>query len=306
MASERHFSKKLQPCGQSKNSFTYLIFPSISICLKLISPKSRWTTSLEMQEMVVKAILADIEEDHMNQVEALLNELWPELTVCGKAASGEEALHLIDAHKPQLAIIEVRLPGTCGMRVARKVSGRCQVVFTTSHEHYAVNAFDSGALDYLLKPVNRERLQTTIRRVKRALLLSDYVRLSGPKTRAQSKGFHRLVPDKMPDYLQWLCTQHGRHTRIIAVEDVRYFKAQQKFTSVFTREGESLINKSIKSLAAELDPDHFWRIHRGTIVNVSHIDYISRTQTGRGAIRLKGRSEVLIVSRSYLHLFKQM
>lgn len=93
---------------------------------------------------------------------------------------------------------------------------------------------------------------------------------------------------------------------MVSVDDVCYFKAQQKFTSVFTRAGESLINKSIKSLAAELDPDRFWRIHRSTIVNVSQIDYISRTQTGRGAIRLKDRSEVLIVSRSYLHLFKQM
>ncbi len=255
--------------------------------------------------MVVRAILADKEKDHMEQMETLLHELWPELAICGKAASGEEALQLIDAHEPQLAILEVRLPGTCGMQVARKVSGRCQIVFTTSHEHYAVNAFDSGALDYLLKPVSRDRLQTAIRRVKRALHLTDHVRLSEPKARAQQGGFHRLVPDK-PDFLQWLCIQHGRHTRIIAVDEVCYFKAQQKFTSVFTHEGESLINKSIKSLAAELDPDHFWRIHRGTIVNVSHIDYVSRTQTGRGAIRLKGCSEVLIVSRAYLHLFKQM
>jgi DNA-binding LytR/AlgR family response regulator len=255
--------------------------------------------------MVVKAILADNEKDHMRQMESLLNELWPELAICGRATSGEDALQLIDAHEPQLAILEVRLPRTCGMQVARKISGRCQVVFTTSHEHYAVNAFDSGALDYLLKPVNRERLQTAIRRVKRALGLTDYVRLPKPKARPQQAGFHRLAPDN-PEYLQWLCIQHGRYTRIIAVDEVCYFKAQQKFTSVFTHEGESLINKSIKSLAAELDPDHFWRIHRGTIVNVSHIDYISRTQTGRGAIRLKGCPEVLIVSRAYLHLFKQM
>ncbi|MEJ2153727.1 MAG: LytTR family DNA-binding domain-containing protein [Desulfobacteraceae bacterium] len=255
--------------------------------------------------MAVKAILADQEKGHMMQIENLLAELWPDLVVCGRATSGEEALDLIDQHNPQLAILEVRLPGICGMQVARKVNGKCQVVFTTSYERYAVNAYDSGALDYLLKPVSRARLQTAVRRAKRVLLSSGDDGASVSKSYNRQQRFHRLVPDK-PDYLQWLCTQQGRGTRMVSVDDVCYFKAQQKFTSVFTRTGENLITKSIKSLAAELDPDRFWRIHRSTIVNVSQIDYISRTQTGRGAVRLKDRSEVLIVSRSYLHLFKQM
>ncbi len=255
--------------------------------------------------MAVKAILADQEKGHMMQIENLLAELWPDLVVCGRATSGEEALDLIDQHSPQLAILEVRLPGICGMQVARKVNGKCQVVFTTSYERYAVNAYDSGALDYLLKPVSRARLQTAVRRAKRVLLSSGDDSAPVPKSNNRHQRFHRLVPDQ-PDHLQWLCTQHGRGTRMVSIDDVCYFKAQQKFTSVFTRAGESLINKSIKSLAGELDPDRFWRIHRSTIVNVSQIDYISRTQTGRGAIRLKDRSEVLIVSRSYLHLFKQM
>ncbi len=255
--------------------------------------------------MVVKAILADNEKGHMRQIENLLADLWPELIVCGRAASGDEALHLIDVHNPQVAILEVRLPGICGMQVARKVNGNCKVVFTTSYEHYAVNAFDSGAVDYLLKPVSRARLETAVRRVRRALQFSDNDRPAGHPPEAQPGTFHRLVPNK-PEYLQWLCIQQGRFTRIIAVDNVCYFRAQQKVTSVYTGSGESLINKSIRALAEELDPDRFWRIHRSTIVNVSHIDYVSRTQTGRGAIRLKHLSEILIVSRRYLHLFKQM
>jgi DNA-binding LytR/AlgR family response regulator len=260
---------------------------------------------LEKQNMVVKAILADKEKGHVNEMEALLAELWPDLKVCGRAANGAEALHLIDQHQPQLAILEVRLPGICGMQVARKITGNCQVVFTTSYEHYAVNAFDSGALDYLLKPVSRERLQTAVRRAKRMLPFSGNVGSSTYQASPDHQVHHRADPDN-PDYLQWLCTPYGRRSRLIAVDEVCYFRAQQKFTSVFTCKGESLISKSIKSLAAELDPDRFWRIHRSTIVNVSCIDQVSRTETGRGAIRLKDRSEVLIVSRPYLRLFKKM
>lgn len=255
--------------------------------------------------MEIKAILADKEKGHIKEMETLLAELWPDLKVCGRAADGTEALHLIDKYKPELAILEVRLPGICGMQVARKVTGNCQVVFTTNYEHYAVNAFDSGALDYLLKPVSRERLQTAVRRAKRALPFPGDVDSSARKANPQDQAPHRMLPNK-PDYLQWLCAPYGRRSRLIAVDDVCYFKAQQKFTSVFTCKGESLINTSIKTLAAELDPDRFWRIHRATIVNLSHIENVSRTETGRGAIQLKNRSEVLIVSRSYLHLFKKM
>ncbi len=255
--------------------------------------------------MTVKAIIADKEEDAIEQLESMLTELWPDLMVCGRATSGPEAFHLIDKYNPEVAILEVRLPGICGMQVARKVSGNCQVVFTTSYAHYALNAFDSGALDYLLKPIRRTRLQKAVRRAKRRLHLAGNVHAAGRHIPAQKQASHGMASDKS-DYLQWICPQNGRRSRLIAADEVCYFKADRKFTSVHTRQSESLINKSIKSLAAELDPDRFWRIHRATIVNVSQIDHVSRTKTGRGAIRLKDRSEVLIISRPYLHLFKSM
>ncbi len=256
---------------------------------------------------MIKAIIADKEEDAMAQMEVLLAELWPDLKVCGRAVNGWQALHLIQKHKPQLVILEVRLPGICGMQVARRIAGTCQVVFTTSYEHYAVNAFDSGALDYLLKPVSRERLQQSVWRAKRVIsyslnTLSTRGRNAPEQQRAKD---HGTAPNKN-SYLQWLCTQNGRRSRLIATDKVSYFKADQKFTAVFSREGEALINKSLKSLTEELDPEQFWRIHRSTIVNVSQIDEVRRTKTGRGSVRLKDRPEVLTVSRPYLHLFKKI
>ena len=255
---------------------------------------------------MIKAILADNEKDAMERTELMLAKLWPDLVVCARATSGPEALGLIEKHQPQLAILEVRLPGICGMQVAKRINGACQVVFTSCYEHYAVNAFDSGALDYLLKPVGRERLQKAVRRAKRALFFScDNPSSPGKSDPAQQRTGQATAPHK-GNFLRWLCTQCGRRSKLIDADTVCYFKADHKFTAVFTPEGETLISKSIKSLAAELDPDRFWRIHRSTIVNVSQIDAVSRTKTGRGAVRLKDRFEVLTVSRPYLHLFKMM
>lgn len=251
---------------------------------------------------MIKAILADSEEKAVNRMEMLLAELWPDLLVCGKAATGRDALRLIERHKPQVAILEVRLPGICGMQVARRIAGHCQVVFTTNFDHYAFNAFDSGALDYLLKPVSRERLRKTVQRARQALAPASKEPSPAPRQSPAAPAFF----NKQPDYLQWVCTQNSRFSRLIAVDMVCYFKADRKYTSVVTRQGESLINKSIKTLAEELDPAVFWRIHRATIVNISQIDGVSRTKTGRGALHLKDRPEVLTVSRPYLHKFKKM
>lgn len=252
---------------------------------------------------MIKAIIADSEENAIGQMETLLADLWPELQVCGKAQSGPEALHLIECHKPQLAFMEVRLPGICGMQVARKVTGFCQVVFTTSYDHYAVNAFDGGALDYLLKPVDRERLQKAVVRAKKQLAVLPSAKWQQDGSPAQPND--RTTSAKQ-NYLQWICAQSTQRSRLVAVDRVCYFKADHKYTSVITPEGEILINKSIKCLADELDPDRFWRIHRATIVNVSHIMEVSRSMTGRGTVRMKDREEILTVSRPYLHLFKHM
>jgi DNA-binding LytR/AlgR family response regulator len=252
---------------------------------------------------MIKAIIVD-EHQAIGQIENLLKELWPELVICGRGESGPEALDLVRKHKPHLAIMEVRLPVFCGMQVARKIAGSCQVVFTSDFEHYAANAYDSGALDYLLKPVSRERLQKAIRRAKRQLALSNVTSLPDNRTNSQTR------PDasnyRKPDNIQWVCSRNRGRSKLIAVEKVFYFKSDNKYTLVITDEGETLINKTIKCLADGLDRKKFWQIHRSVIVNVEHIEKVSRTKTGRGAVQLKNRPETLTVSRPHLHLFKQM
>ena len=252
----------------------------------------------------IKAIVADNEESLIKHLESLLSEVWPELVVCGRAGNGPQALALMEEHKPHVAFLEVRLPGICGMEVARKTSGTCWVVFITAYDHYAVNAFESGAVDYLVKPVCRERLEKAVGRLKKQIALSSSppVHLSG----VVEQLIEGLLEKKTHGYLQWIRVQQGDGVLIIPVEDICYFRASDKYTVVVTKERESLIKKPIKQLADELDPNNYWRIHRGTIVNVSQIDRVSRSITGRGAVKLKDRQEILTVSRTYLHIFKEM
>jgi len=196
------------------------------------------------------------------------------------------------------------MPGLSGMEVAKKMADSCWVVFITAYDQYAVEAFENDAIDYILKPVTRERLKKTTDRLKKQLTTS-----SGPPADL-SKVVQRIVaslPNKeTPDYLQWIRTQQGEEIRLVSVDEIYYFKASDKYTMVITKDGESLIRKPIKELANELDPNKFWRIHRGTIVNAGCIAKISRSLTGRGVVRLKNYSEALTVSRSYIHIFRQM
>ncbi len=252
----------------------------------------------------LRAIIADTDDLFVMELESQLSEVWPEVRPCGRAKTGPEALDLIRKHSADLAFLEVRIPGMCGMQVARKIAGACRVVFTTAYDHYAVNAFESGAADYLVKPVCRERLEKTVRRLKNQMALSSGT-LSYLAELVEQVGV-TAPQNRTPGYLQWLRVQHGDGVRLVPIEEVCYFQANDKYTLAVTNRGESLISKPIKQLVDELDPQRYWRIHRGTIVNVAQIDRVSRSVTGRGAVRLKGRPEVLTVSRPYLHMFKEM
>lgn len=252
----------------------------------------------------IKAIIADCDESTIRELESLLAREWSDLVVCGRATTGPEALELVEKHRPHLAFLEVRIPEMCGMQVARKISESCHVVFITAYDHYAVNAFESGAIDYLVKPLSRERLQKAIARVKKQLATS-----AGPALYALQTVEHiieELQRTEKKEFLQWVRVKHRDGLRLVPVEDVCFFQAGDKYTRVVTKDGESLIKKPIRELVRELNPNEYWRIHRGTIVNVAQIDKVSRSHTGRGTIRLKDRPEILVISRSYLHLFKQM
>jgi DNA-binding LytR/AlgR family response regulator len=251
-----------------------------------------------------KAIIADDEEQLRRYLRSQLADCWPDLMICGEARNGQEALELIERHRPDIAFLDIRMPGLSGLEVAKEIAGSCWAVFVTAYDQYAVEAFEHEAIDYLLKPVTAERLEKTVKR------LQDQITSSQKPPREIAEIVERLMtslPQRhAPAYLQIVRVQKGDGIRLIPVEEVYYLKASDKYTMVITKEGESLIRKPIRELADELDPQRFWRIHRGTIVNVQCVDQVSRSITGRGVLRLKGRPETLVVSRQYIHLFKQM
>jgi len=251
-----------------------------------------------------KAIIADDEEQLRSYLKLRLFDAWPELIICGEAANGKEAVEIITDFNPDIAFLDIRMPGLSGIEVAKKISNRCWVVFITSYDHYAVEAFENEAVDYLLKPVIPQRLEKTVARLKKRLdaALSPPGELSEIMERIISS----LPEQKKIDYLKWIKAQHGDCIRLISVNDIFYFKSSEKYTLIFSKSGESLISKPIKQLAIELNPDQFWQIHRGTIVNVSHISKVSRSLTGKHVVKLNNVDELFTVSRTYAHLFKQM
>lgn len=254
--------------------------------------------------MTYRAIIADDEKELRIYLRSLLSQVWPDLEICGEAANGEEVIELVESEHPHISFLDIKMPGLTGMEVAKKIAGLSYIVFVTAYDRYALEAFERDAVDYLLKPVSKKRLTQTVNRLKERLNAAS----SPPAqlTAVVEQVFSRIAPKAEDGYLHLIKAQHGDGVRLIPVEEVDYFKADNKYIQVMTREGEWLIRKSIKELVDELDPTQFWQIHRSTIVNVSRIDRVSHSVTGRGIIKLKEREELLTVSRSYLHLFRQM
>jgi DNA-binding LytR/AlgR family response regulator len=250
-----------------------------------------------------KAIIADDEKELQGFLKARLQEAWPELEIRGEAANGQEAVALIESEEPDIAFLDIRMPGLSGLQVAQRIAGVCHVVFVTAYDQYAVEAFEREAVDYLLKPLSKERLALTVARLKERLKAGV---APAPAYAELLESLAAKVSGGRGGFLRWIRSQHKDGVRLIPVEEVDYFKADEKYTLVLTVGGESLIRKSIRELAEELDPVQFWQIHRGVIVNASRIEKITRSLTGRGIVQLKNRPEPLVVSRNFLHLFKQM
>jgi DNA-binding LytR/AlgR family response regulator len=249
------------------------------------------------------AVIADDEQPLRTYLKSCLCRIWPQLILVGEAADGQAALKLIRKTQPDIAFLDIKMPGLSGLDVARAVSKDCWIVFITAYDQYAVAAFENEAVDYLLKPVTAARLEKTLERLRRKLA----IRKKPPEAFSAllEKLAARLPERPAPDHLQWIQARSGDEIRFIPIEDVLCFRADGKYTAVVTAKGESLITKPIKDLAQELDPAQFWRIHRGTIVNVRCIRKAGRSMTGRYAVKLNGLDEPLIVSRSYAHRFKQ-
>jgi DNA-binding LytR/AlgR family response regulator len=248
-----------------------------------------------------RALIADDEEHLAHHLRARLADLWPQLEVLAPAANGIEALRRINEEEPEVAFLDIRMPGLTGLELAGRIDARTHVVFVTAFDQYAVEAFDRDAVDYVLKPVTDERLAKCIERLQRKL---D----GGERPPALDEVLARLARalPAAAGRLRWIRALKGEEVRQIAVDDVLYFQASDKYTCVVTREGESLIRMPLAELAPQLDGDVFWQIHRSTLVNMNAVASTRRDLGGRVFVRLKdGRTE-LAVSRAYAHLFKQM
>jgi len=250
------------------------------------------------------AIIADDERLMREQLRARLTEVWPDLQVLAEAKNGEEAVAAVRDHRPDLAFLDIRMPGMTGIEAARHIGDACHVVFITAYNEYAVDAFEHGAIDYVLKPAEAERLAITVARLKQRLG-SKPSDLGALLTQLTAK-LEFAGGAAQRNRLQWIQASVGQQLRLIPTAEILFFTSDEKYTRVQTESFEALIRKPIKELIDELDPEQFWQIHRGTIVNAKAIAGVTRDFRGRQLVLIKGHTEKLEVSRNYTHLFKQM
>ena len=244
------------------------------------------------------AIIADDERLMRDQLRLRLSQVWPELVILDEAKNGEEAVALATQHRPDFMFLDIRMPGKTGLEVAAAVAGQTHVVFITAYDQYAIEAFEHGAVDYVLKPAERERLKTTVERLKLRLQKPP-----GDIGAVLAQLASQIAPK--PSHLQWIQASIGQELRLIAVADILFFQSDEKYTRVQTSRFEALIRKPVRDLIDELGPALFWQIHRSTLVNVHAIDGVARDLRGRHLVLIKGQPDKLEVSRSFVHLFKQ-
>ncbi|HLE65642.1 MAG TPA: LytTR family DNA-binding domain-containing protein [Burkholderiales bacterium] len=268
-----------------------------------------------------RALIADDEPLMRDQLRARLKEVWPELEIVAEARNGIEAVERTSALRPDLVFLDIRMPGISGVEAAREIAAleradrapAPEIVFVTAYDEYAIEAFEQGVIDYVLKPAERERLQVTVERIRKRL--AQRAAPDGAASADASRDALKLLLDRLQDqlagggaagYLKWIQATVGSQIQMIPVEDVLFFLSDEKYTRVQTAQQEALIRKPIKELVAELDPRQFWQIHRSTLVNARAIAGVSRDFRGRQQVSVKGRPEKLEVSRSYAHLFRGM
>ena len=274
-----------------------------------------------------RALIADDERLLREQLRARLAEVWPDLEIVGEAKNGAEAVQLTEQHHPDLVFLDIRMPGMTGIEAARAIAQLptdddtddgwlgCEVVFITAYDQYAIEAFEQGVVDYVLKPAERERLTVTVERIKKRLAQrrsgndAGSAATNGPSAAEMQQLLQKLTsrmdPEKAPT-LRWIQATVGQNIQMIPVEEVLFFISDEKYTRVQTATLEALIRKPIKELIEELDANLFWQIHRSTLVNTKYIAGVSRDLRGRQLVSMKGHPEKLEVSRSFTGLFKGM
>lgn len=254
------------------------------------------------------ALVADDEPLLRKSLTRLLAEAWPELVVVAQARNGREAVAQFEAQQPDICFLDVHMPGLSGVEAARQIGRRAHLVFVTAHSEYAVQAFEHGVLDYLVKPVEPARLADTVAR------LQERLRAAQPASNTDAlleQLAARLLKNDAPAPLRWLRASVGQSLRMIPVDEIDFLRSDEKYTLIAWRgdlgkPGEALIRTPLKELAPQLDATQFVQVHRSVVVNLRAISHITRGDNETASIHLKGRDEVLPVSRSYLHLFRQM
>lgn len=256
--------------------------------------------------MNFRGVIAEDEELLRTALSSLLKEAWPQLQIVAECEDGASALESIAELQPDVAFLDIRMPGLTGIEVARGLadaSPRTQVVFVTAYDQYAIDAFEQGAIDYLLKPITRERLLATVQRIQ-ARAAAGHPDRATLDVLLRHLSAREMPASKPP--LVWITASAGKDTRLIMVDDVAYFQADNKYTTVMTAEGESLLRTPLRELLDALDAATFKQIHRSTIVNMKAVASVSRDDTGRGRLKLKNRPETLTVSQPFMSLFRTM
>jgi DNA-binding LytR/AlgR family response regulator len=244
------------------------------------------------------ALVVEDERALCEELKEALQSLWPELDIVGEAHDGAEALRLIIKHQPDIVFLDIQIPGASGLEVARHIDNQCHVVFVTAYDAHAIEAFEKGAIDYVLKPVSRERLLVTVERLQQRL---QHPPASFPEILQQDR-----VTQASSGYLRWITASVGNSLRLITIDEVVFFQTDQKYTRVVLAESEVLIKKTLKELLTELDPEQFWQTHRSTLVNVQEIISLDPNIRGQMTIKLKSRRENLPVSENFIRKFRQL
>ena len=254
------------------------------------------------------ALIADDEPLLRKALVRMLAKAWPELQVIAQARNGREAVEQVQNQRPDICFLDVHMPGLSGVEAARQIGGRAHIVFVTAHDQYAVQAFEQGALDYLVKPLEEARLADTVARLKDRLRAAQPV--SGMETLLEQLAAH-INKGAAPAPLHWIRASVGQTVRLISVDDIDFLRSTEKYTMIACRDdkgmpSEALIRTPLKKLLAQLDPAHFVQVHRSVVVNLRAISHVERRPNETAQIHLKNRAEVLPVSRTYIQLFRQM
>ncbi|MFA9275431.1 MAG: LytR/AlgR family response regulator transcription factor [Candidatus Aquirickettsiella gammari] len=271
----------------------------------------------------ITAMIVDDEAPMRAHLRSKLKQAWPELMIVTEAANGILAIEEAEQHHPHIIFLDIRMPGKNGIEAAAQLAQHSLIIFVTAYDEYAIQAFERGAMDYLLKPIDTERLQQTCQRLQQRLaeknsesaaaISSEIALAPQEQNQKQSQQVEQLLTQLMQqqqaqqrEYLRWVQASVGNSLRMISTKEILFFKSDEKYTLVQTEQAEFLIRKTLKELEDELDPKEFWRVHRSTLVRVSAIAEVTRDFRGRQMLGLKGSPEKLEVSRNHTHLFQQM